>query len=148
MLALAKAGLAIVAGGVLLGSLLGRAADPRMKPPPAPAWRAADAAYAPPVAAAVPPEEILIPFGGFAPEPDAVIAADWPEPAYSEPDETDPAAGPASAADLASAEQAAAAAERAALDAERAAAQPPAPPQQPTADGLTSIRQLALPGNP
>jgi hypothetical protein len=147
MLTLAKAGLAIVAGGVLLGSLLGRAADPQMKPPPAPAWRAADSAYAPAVAALVPAEEVLIPFGGFAPEPDAVIAADWPELDYSDRSPMDLVAHPGSGADLANAEQAAAAAERAALDAERAATQPPAPPQL-SAGSLPSIRQQAIPGNP
>lgn len=153
MLTAAKTGLTIVVGGVLLGTLLGRAAEPEMKPAPDSPWRASiDRGYRDsPAYPAVETAEILIPFGGFPAEPDAAIAADWSEPDYDreaeltalesavsrgfpeEPVRLAAEHSPAFAAP--NAEGAAAAAESAVRDAILAAARAPAASAEPVAIG-------------
>jgi len=80
MLTAIKAGLVVI-GGLLLGTILGEAADPTMTPPPESAWRAAVPAYrgADPQVATV---REIVPFAGFTPETDAISAEAWPATPY------------------------------------------------------------------
>ena len=64
--------LAIASGGILLGALLGSAADPDMKDPPAPWWQQAEDEGADPSAYAFAETDAgrVSPFGGYRPDLD------------------------------------------------------------------------------
>lgn len=141
MPAAGKAALAIAGAGVLLGIVLGSAIDPEMKRAPEAPWRdAGQSHYDPEAHLAVETALEPIPFGGFAPEPDAAAAAGWsaPDDALAlEPGEDDGSEGGAFAgyepfpADF-EAERAGREAARAAADAAQAAADAVAPATSPT----------------
>ena len=80
----AKLALGIVTGGIALGAMLGAAADPEPKRPPAPPWRAAQAAYYADAGyqlAEAPPQDLGRYRDSYAPSWADEEVADW-EPEY------------------------------------------------------------------